>query len=299
MQEVACANRVLLIARDETLDWDNVAAFLRDDNRPYADAFHVTGGHSTLNGAVVSIFGVVQTIQQQRRIIKDVKSGKYESKLMDVLARFQYADAGDRRDIIYGLWVSCRRFFIDANANIDIICQNPWDVREPETKQAAEVLPSWVVDFANKRRFGLFEDGLESLLFAQRGIFSAGPSNCAVPCDVSQDGLLRARGVILGKVGIVLTGDFQGAFDLRQHPRKWMQLYFHEKLPDDSSAIYQPTNEPLFCAFWRTLIMDCKSYPVQRLSPEEIEDIYAHDADEDEILLLLEKQELLTDLALP
>ncbi|KAI1424337.1 heterokaryon incompatibility protein-domain-containing protein [Xylaria sp. FL1777] len=46
MQEISCAGRVLLIVGTETLDWDDVAAFLRDDNRPYADAFHVTGGAS-------------------------------------------------------------------------------------------------------------------------------------------------------------------------------------------------------------------------------------------------------------
>ncbi|KAI0813604.1 hypothetical protein GGR55DRAFT_635050 [Xylaria sp. FL0064] len=239
--------------------------------------------------------------------MKDIKEGRYESKLMDVLARFQYADAGDRRDIIYGLlglvserhpikvnyaktvpelFTEVTKFFIDSNANLDIICQNPWDVRERKTEQEAAALPSWVVDFANKRRFGLFEGGLESLLFAQRGIFSAGSPSCTVPCDVSRDGLLRARGVILDKVGIVLNGNLQGDFDVRQHPRKWMQLYFREPLLDDDAAVYQPTSEPLFRAFWRTPTMDCKSYPVQRLSQDEVE------ADEKIFKMLVKKDHL-------
>ncbi|KAI1300617.1 heterokaryon incompatibility protein-domain-containing protein [Xylaria venustula] len=244
MQEISCARRVLLVAGTETLDWDDVATFLRDDNKPHADAFH--------------------TSQQQRRIMKE---GKYESELMDVLARFQYANAGDPRDIIYGLLglvsephpiavdyaKSVRALFTEITRTLGMT-----PVRK--SKENAEALPSWVVDFTNERRFALFEDGLESLLFAQRGIFSAGPPSCAIPCDVSADGLLSGRGVILDQITNILDGDFQCS--LLHYPRKWMQLYFHDKAP---------TGERLFRAFWRTLVMDCKSYPMKRLSLEEIE----------------------------
>ncbi|KAI1367612.1 heterokaryon incompatibility protein-domain-containing protein [Xylaria arbuscula] len=289
MQELSCARRVLLVAGAESLDWEEVASFLRDENKPYADAFHVTGGHSSLHGAVVKIFGIVQTVQQQRRIMKEVKEGKYVSKLMDVLARFQYADAGDSRDVVYGLlglvsekhpirvdygkpdrelFTDITKFFIDSTGNLDIICQNPWDVLL-EKEEGSQRLPSWVVDFVNHRRFSIFESGLESLLFAQRGIFSAGLPNCAVPSDVSKDGLLKTRGVILDQLGPVHPGGFEE--QIQHHPRKWMQIYFRRELLDDDSEIYQPTGEPLFRAFWRTLIMDCICYPMRRLSPEDIE----------------------------
>ncbi|KAI0542551.1 heterokaryon incompatibility protein-domain-containing protein [Xylaria digitata] len=282
MQELSCANHVLLVAGTETLDWEDVALFLRDDNKPYADAFHVTGGHSSLNGAVVTIFEVIQTIQQQRRIMKDVDEGKYESKLIDVLARFRYADLRDPRDVIYGLlglvselhpvrvnygkpawelFADVTKFFIDSSSNLDIVCQNPWVVPRPKDKDEAESLPSWIVDFKNERRFTLFEDGLESMLFAQRGIFSAGSSTCIVPCEVSHDGLLSTRGVILDKLGPVLRGDPQAPI-LERDLQKLTELYFEEgQLDDDSSALYTPTGEPLFRAFWRTLVMDCKAYP--------------------------------------
>ncbi|KAK5625407.1 hypothetical protein RRF57_001123 [Xylaria bambusicola] len=289
MQELSCAHHVLLVAGNEVLDWKDVGSFLRDDNKPYADAFHVTGGHHSLHGAVVAIFGKVQTIQQQRRIMSDVKEGRYVSKLIDVLARFQYADASDQRDVVYGLlglvseehpikvdyakpaqelFTDITRFFIDSTANLDIICQNPWDVIK-ERGKGSEKLPSWVVDFVNHRRFSVFKSGLESLLFAQRGIFSAGSSNCVVPSNVSQDGLLKTRGVLLDQLGPVHREDFKE--EVQHRPRKWMQLYFQRELLDDASEVYQATGEPLLRAFWRTLVMDCKSYPTKRLSSKEIE----------------------------
>ncbi|KAI0445239.1 heterokaryon incompatibility protein-domain-containing protein [Xylaria telfairii] len=292
MQELSCAHRVILIAGTDTLDWDDVASFLGNDNKPYADAFHVTGGHHSLYGAVVSIFGLVQTIQQQRRIMRDIEERKYESTLMDVLARFQYADARDPRDVIYGLlglvseahpirvdyskpfqglFADITRFFINKHKNLDIICQNPWHIVRRSTKEDAEVLPSWVVDFTHERRFTHFESGLESMLFAQRGIFSAGASACTVPCEVLQGGLLSVGAVLLDELRPVLYGEF-GGFPLLNMARNWMHRNFQGKsLPEDNSTVYPPTGEPLFRAYWRTLVMDCKAYPIERLSSDDIE----------------------------
>jgi len=35
-------------------------------------------------------------------------------------------------------------------------------------------------------------------------------------------------------------------------------------------AIYQPTGEEAFQAYWRTLLADCKIYPTQRLDPSDL-----------------------------
>ncbi|KAI8628880.1 heterokaryon incompatibility protein-domain-containing protein [Xylariaceae sp. FL1651] len=307
MQEVSCARRVLLVAANETLDWDTVASFLGDENKPYADAFHITGGHGSVNGIVVSIFGLAQTIQQQRRIVKDVEEGSYESTLIDVLARFKYADARDPRDLIYGLlglvserhpirvdyskpaeelFADVTKFFIDKAANLDIICQNPWLTGESKSKNRSrdykktEPLPSWVADFTDEGRFDQFEEGLESMLFAQRNIFAAGPPNCLVPCKVSQGKRLHVQGVVIDEVGPILQegehavreGETQTISQVYTLPKQWMQLYFGEKLlDDDESAVYPATGEALFRAYWRTLVIDCKSYPIERLSQEDIE----------------------------
>ncbi|KAI1814599.1 heterokaryon incompatibility protein-domain-containing protein [Poronia punctata] len=309
MQELACARRVLLVAGTETLDWDDVASFLAEDNRPYADAFHVAGGHSSLFGAVVTIFGRVRTIQQQRRIVRDVEEGRYESKLIDVLARFKFADSRDPRDLVYGLlglvsephpirvnyaqpakdlFVDITKFFVDSSGNLDIICQTPWtaDTKDYNDQTSSLAgLPSWAVDFTHSARFAFFEGGLESLLFAQRGIFSAGSPTCEVPCSVSSGGTLHVRGVILDRLGPIYDPETEPAEPTTED---WLQdrvrQYFqHEFLNEEGTAVYIPTGESLTRAFWRTLVMDCKSYPIKRLSEEEIE------ADEKIFIQTLEK----------
>ncbi|KAI1819221.1 heterokaryon incompatibility protein-domain-containing protein [Xylaria intraflava] len=289
MQEISCAQRVLLLAGTETVDWSDINSFLGDENRPYADAFHVTGGHHSVYGILVSIFGLIQTIQQQRRIMKDVEEGKYESRLIDVLARFKYADARDPRDLIYGflglvsqkhtirvdyakpmeaLSIEVTSFFINESANLDIICQNPWTVNGNAPRDRVSS-PSWAVDFADERRSGHFEGGLEAMLFGQRGIFSAGPPSCSVPCKVSPGGLLHVSGVILDEVRVIVE---EHEAEDEEWYHMWINRFFDgEKLIRDNSATYVPTGEPHFRAYWRTLVMDCMSYPIRRLLPEDIE----------------------------
>ncbi|KAI1430737.1 heterokaryon incompatibility protein-domain-containing protein [Xylaria sp. CBS 124048] len=296
MQELSCAQRVFLVAGTETLDWNDIASFLDDENRPYADAFHVTGGHTSAFGILASTFGLIQTIQQQRRIMREVEEGKYESRLLDVLARFQYAEASDPRDLIYGLLglvseahpirpdyhksiqalsIETTAFFINRDANLDIICQNPWTANGgtgPSQKKTTEI-PSWVVDYANNRRLSHLDEGLDALIFAQRGIFSAASPSCSVPCKVSPDGLLHVSGVILDKL-LAMPQPEESAYDEVDGawPQKWPPLYFtDEQLWGIDSARYPATDEPLFRAYWRTLVMDCTSHPIQRLSLDNIE----------------------------
>ncbi|KAI1352015.1 hypothetical protein F5Y01DRAFT_314263 [Xylaria sp. FL0043] len=63
----------------------------------------------------------------------------------------------DYAKTVLELFTEVTKSFIDSNANLDIICQNPWDVREWKTEQEAAALPSWAVDFVNKKRFGVFD----------------------------------------------------------------------------------------------------------------------------------------------
>ncbi|KAI0158175.1 heterokaryon incompatibility protein-domain-containing protein [Xylariaceae sp. FL1272] len=273
MQELSVSQNVVLVAGRETLDWDAVASFLQDENKPYADAFHVTGGHSQKSRLVAAIFTQVQTIQQQRRIMRDVGNNLYQSNLLDVLARFKYANARDERDLIYGLLglvsekhpirvdysksfadvaTDLTQFMINRAGNLDIIFQNPW-LGGGETVKG---LPSWVPDLTDPRRFDQFEEGFTLMLFAQRGIFSAGVSNCAVPCEVLGGNLLRTQGVIFDQVSPLLHEGYDRV-------GKDGVIHF--------ARVYPVTSEPLFRAFWRTLVMDCKAYPIQRLSLGEIE----------------------------
>lgn len=296
MQELSCAPRVLLVAGTTTLDWDVIDSFLGD--APYADAFHLPWSHGTTQN-IRRLFDRVRTIQHQRGIVRDMANG-YKSTLLDVLARFKFASSTDPRDTIYGLlglvsedhtikvdytepadklFSDVTKFFIDSAANLDIICQNPWQINDWNSK--TDGLPSWAADFTYRWRSWVFEDQYSSLLFAQRGIYAAGSQNCDVPCRVVGRNLLRLKGVIIGEIGQVVQNDYHETSDeapeeyMRrfdwQLPGLWMQLYFGDKLLKDKLHTYPTTGEACLQAYWRTLVADCKAYPIERLSEEEIE----------------------------
>lgn len=303
MQELALAPRVVLVAGFDTFDWEDIAGFFSDTI--YADAFHLTWSHGMLRPATQYTFERVQIVQQQRNLVRDCKEGKAVSTLIDVLGRFKFADATDPRDKIYGLLglvtekhgvkVDYNRpwhamfadlcvYFIESSKTLDIICQNPWTT-VPLAPRDAE-LPTWVASFTSKDLSGL-HDGFSALLFAQRGIFQAGTQTCQVPCQTLDDGTtLAAEAIILGTLGKVLQEDYEIDDDERgwlqgqsseyfaSVPRQWMELYFGQHLlgaSPDRPAKYEATSEPAFQAFWRTLVMDCKSFPIERLTQDEID----------------------------
>lgn len=305
MQELSCAPRVVLVAGRSTLDWDIVANFLGDT--PYSDAFHLVWSHGSLMRATSHTFERTQLIHHQRRISKDVAEGNFKSTLMDVLARFKFGEATDPRDKIYGLlglvseehniqvdynktvgqlFAEVCQYFIDSSGNLDIICQNPWqatDYGEDEHSNSNK-LPAWVADFTLKNYSGI-HDRFAALLFAQRGIFSAGSEACEVPCRVSEEGLaLQAKAVYIGSIANILQHDYHEEKKMSRSyrsnlseslGREWMALYFQK--PSDieheatwASTLYAATGEPASQAYWRTLAMDCKAYPIQRLSNDDI-----------------------------
>lgn len=310
MQELSCAPRVVLLAGKSTLDWDLIADFLGDT--PYSDAFHLVWSHGSLHPAVSYTFEIAQLIQHQRGIVRDVAAGNRVSTLMDVLARFKFASSTDPRDKIFGLlglvsedhsikvdydktaaqiFVDVCRFFIDSSRNLDIICQCPWQSDEGnldvlETRQT-KGLPSWVADFKSDIFSGI-KDRFSALLFAQRGIFSAGTKTCETRCRVSESsGALLVKAIFIDTVGEILQPDYFSDTDKEwwgwwlSDPetcvKEWMELYLRvpsESDPDASWKLspYKATGEPLIQAYWRTLVMDCKAFPIKRLDENEMAD---------------------------
>ena len=291
VQELACSGEVMLVYGRRTLNWKFLADFLGD--RPYADAFHAPFGHGHQGPILTSLFGRPQSIEQQRRIMRDVENG-YSSTLLDVLARFRYASATDPRDAIYGLlglvtephsirvdycktkkqvFTDVAEWLINSRGDLDIIDQNPWQTDLPKQR------PTWAPEFAHPNYLGRLQH-LSSLLFAQRSIFAAGRASCAIPAVIDQGRFLRTTGCVLGRLGPIRQDDFTLPPDEYVKGRPWtsmyhaggdwMRLYFGNSLFDDRDALYQGT-QSRFTAFWRTLVMDCKAYPIERLSEENIE----------------------------
>ncbi|KAF3769421.1 hypothetical protein M406DRAFT_36164 [Cryphonectria parasitica EP155] len=307
MQELSCAPQVVLLARNESLKWDVVAKFLGDT--PYSDAFHLVWSHGELRSAFDYTFERAQLIQHQRSIVQDVEAGKYTSTCLDVLARFKFAQSTDPRDKIYGLlglvseehpikvdynktvaqvFANLCQFLIDSSGTLDIICQNPWQADETQRQEQRRIneLPSWVADFTMKR-YSDISDRFSAFLFAQRGIFNAGPKNCEVPCRISDDRLaIQVKAVFIGTIGQILQpGYFDGNpersfwWDIPASAlRQCIQMYIDAKSPSSVKdgnfawhrSLYEPTGELAIEAYWRTLAMDCKCYPIQRLSREDI-----------------------------
>ncbi|CAH0021308.1 unnamed protein product [Clonostachys rhizophaga] len=295
MQELSLAPNIQLVGGRYTLDWDVISGFLGDT--PYADAFHGTYSHNTVQPCVGRIFEIVQKIDHQRRIMKEVTAGRRESKLMDVLARFRDTESSDPRDKIYGLlglvsdninieisyeltpqqvFASVTAAIINESGNLDIICQRPWTsntefisfIDGQESSTGKDKLPSWAADFSQ---------GGQVHLFAQRSIFQAGRPSCKVPCQVMNGSVLHTKGTVLGRIGPILQQNSvespqQGA-DSTWIPLKWLKLYLgYDVLSASESDHSYVTVEPAFTAFWRTLIVDCAAYPMTRLTKSQVEE---------------------------
>ncbi|TLD19131.1 hypothetical protein PspLS_09816 [Pyricularia sp. CBS 133598] len=215
------------------------------------------------------------------------------STLMDVLARFRHLEASDPRDMIYGLlglvdcpspgvtvdytlsptelFVKTTAAIIDSRGDLDAVCQNPWFGGRPERRPAN--LPSWAIDFAGH--------GKGNLIFAQRGIFAAGSPACQTPCQVrvvvsENDAVhivgLRCRGLCLGQLRSAAIGreDDKSTHTMFLLPRKIISEAFPPGYLTDPKSLYETTGEPAVQAFWRTLAMDCRAYPIRRLTADEV-----------------------------
>lgn len=304
MQEFAYAPKLKLVAGPHELDWDVVAAFLGD--RPYADAFHAAFGHWGGGKALDLFFKGAVKVHDQRRVMCD---GNYKSTLLDVLARFQQNGATDPRDCVYGILglvteqhgivvdytKSAAQVFletvlsiIDAQKNLDIICQTAWMVSPREENPHG--LPSWMPDFSAS----VYSDALRRILFAQRGIFAAGREYLSAPCRPINNQFLPVKAVVLGcfsgdytlrstrstfnsveeyREGLVKKryGNKGHSWPVFVTPFEWLEASGLGVDILDGEIRYGRTGETAIRAYWRTLLTDCGAYPIKRLSEQEIQ----------------------------
>ncbi|KAK8133330.1 hypothetical protein PG999_001503 [Apiospora kogelbergensis] len=301
VQELACAPRVTLLAGKARLEWDRVARFLGP--LPPADAFHFSLGSHANPMAIeyTTLLERVKRFDDQRTLTQ--KGGRQE--LFDILARWSGSDSSDPRDRIYGgkqvpfplgistlmtgllcavlglapqelaipvdysrtlqeVYIDVARAIIDYSANLDIIAQNPWRHKSSQ-EHHVQSSPSWVPSFFTPLST---TDTRQRLLFAQRGIFNAGPSTCQVPCIITNGHSLQTRGVVLDTIGKAIPRP------VRWDPSEnfssvWMHSGLGEALLDKSYPVYV-TGEPAFTAFWRTMSTDRTGFPMKRLQVDEI-----------------------------
>jgi Heterokaryon incompatibility protein (HET) len=294
MQEAACAPRVTLVAGRSTLDWELVASFLGRDKYGPADAFHEPFGHRKMREkrSVTKTFRNPQVVEHQRQVMKKMNEHS-TSTLLDVLARFKYTKSTDPRDKVYGLLglvsephgvtvdyrKTIQQVFIDtaeqiilSSGNLDVLCQSPWQSHGNPERMID--LPSWVPDFSSP--------GNPSLLFAQRSIFNAGANTCHLTYTVLDEKFLRLDGILLGKLESISPSkdDILDRFSILGESTLTQQRVANnqngaERILTSSSAnnnisVYA-TGESLIQAYWRTLIVDCKAYPIERLNEKDIE----------------------------
>ncbi|OBT67383.1 hypothetical protein VE03_03077 [Pseudogymnoascus sp. 23342-1-I1] len=295
MQELAYAPRISLVLPKQTLDWDMIDSFLGDAE--YADAFHMEWGHGTVGPMAGTTFSKVKTIQNQRAM---TQAGR-QSSLMDVLARFKGSGSTDPRDKIYGLlgltsqsrdikvdyrksvsevYTEVTTVEINGSANLDIITQNPFQRdKNPysghESSQRLPGLPSWVPDFSCNE-YDDYSSQYSSILFAQRGIYSAGNAECKVPCEVLPSHTLRLHGTVIGRVGPMLFNEWVHSDPYNNAEPDWRlrNLHTYKKLYLSDDVLESPATyingEPESQAFWRTLAGDCVAYPIERLNEKQV-----------------------------
>jgi hypothetical protein len=285
MQEVSCAPQLHLVCGDETLDWRVVDSIL-DSSLCHTDAFHGSFPHSS-SKPLTELFGTAKSIATQRKTTAKMQKGE-ESTLFHVLARFRGTLATDLRDKIYGLlglvsdtlsieadyersvqatYTKVTLALIKSLANLDIICQCPWQRSSVNLERRLENLPHWVPDFSRERS-GTF-------LFAQRDIYSPGRPTCSVPCTMANSNTILLGGFCLGSLKYFDTDEreFQTRVhtaDMQVHIRDLAQKYLKIHGSHNVAQLNYRTGEDQMQAFWRTLVGDCKAYPTERLTLEDV-----------------------------
>lgn len=128
-------------------------------------------------------------------------------------------------------------------------------------------LPSWLPNFSS----GVSK----TLLFAQRGIFAAGPAEFIKPVDISASGELHMHCTFLGTIKTLKNVDYrklgQGVISGGIVPLVAQHTLPAALMTPSSEEVEYPTGGDAFEAYWRTLLADCDVYPARRLSSDDIE----------------------------
>lgn len=286
VQELACAKEVVLLGGKKTLKWRTLSKFLV---RPCSsDRYHSLWGRGIIETGLAKIFFRAAEIDMQRVMVNS-RQGEI-STLFDVLAKFSDRESTDTRDRVYGLlglvsphlslpkvdytdtntpakvFVEATKQIISHGQNLDILCQSPWErLGVPQPSRLGHFtkgLPSWAIDFAAPRLFqnagGEFRS--REILFAGRGIFSAGGDFGENGWQVLDGNNLKLRGFLFGRIGSSQPQPPEQAWEFKADV--WGD--------DIIKGIYEPTGEPKNQALWRTFVTDCKGYPMERLVQESI-----------------------------
>ncbi|KAF8851857.1 hypothetical protein BDZ45DRAFT_678826 [Acephala macrosclerotiorum] len=289
MQEVSCCPDAAILIGHYSMPWSVLSSIL--DHSGIPDRFHGPIGHGSLDNWLWTMFAGVQVIEHQRDSVKGVHL--INSTLVDVLSRFRQTYSTDPRDKIYGLlglaidnhgivpdyhkpvsevYAHIALQQIKKEQNLDMITQSLWPLG-PDAGENIDVpsntanLPSWLPNFSSTAS--------KTLLFAQRGIFAAGPTTFIKPVDTAMSGKLRVYGAFLGKIKTLKKPNFKalGLGTILGGVSPAVAQYTLPGLINTSStsSIEYPTGGDAFEAYWRTLMADCDMYPARRLSSDDIQ----------------------------
>ncbi|KAF9630693.1 Heterokaryon incompatibility [Lasiodiplodia theobromae] len=270
------------------------------------------GMGSSLRDVLTFYLASAQILAHQRRIAAAMQQPPQQSdnlpptsSLLDVLARFRHTDATDPRDKVFALlgltsnplsitptyhdskrqvYTKTATAIINASGNLDLLCQSPWGVAGTADRDAS--LPSWVPNFANA--------GYNSyILFAQRGIYApAGDEQLQTPCTTTDDGRLPLEGWDAGELRklhphalglrtlkmpdeVLREGIEAGNESLRLLLSSSEDPHRRSESQDGDDAEGHGSGAGLrrFEQYWRTLMLDCKRYPVTRLDEDDVRDL--------------------------
>jgi len=289
MQEIACAPRVQLVAGREILEWERVESLLtKYRNAPIPDSYHESFDHGMRMPDLKTVLEPAQTCLNQRRAIKKMREGQ-QTTFLDILSRLRYTHSTDPRDKIYGLmglvsephniqvdyrktvqqvFTEVAKHLLNSSQDLDLLCQSRW--KYFGAGRMAD-LPSWVPDFNAPAR--------NSLLFAQRSIYKAGLDTAKPSYKILPGDMLHLNCTWLGSVALRRINEKLMQRLLLSHSissqisgakRNEARDGLGHRPTDEFLTMYHATGEPLYQAFWRTFVADCKAYPIIRLTQEEI-----------------------------